>query len=43
MRQKFSASLSRKVRGRRIPAKERAPDLDFQKLKEELQTYPRGF
>lgn len=38
MRQKFSASPSRKVRGRRIPAKEQAPDLDLQKLREELQS-----
>jgi hypothetical protein len=43
MRQKFSASPSRKVRGRRIPAKVESPDLDLQKLREELQSCPGGF
>jgi hypothetical protein len=43
MRQKFSASLSRKVRGRRIPAKEQASDLDLHKLREDLQNCPGGF
>ena len=42
-REKLSASPSRKVRGRRIPAKEQAPDFDLQKLREELQACPGGF
>jgi len=42
-REKLSASPSRKVRGRRLPAKEQTPDLDLQKLREELQACPGGF
>ena len=42
-REKLSASPCRKVRGRRIPAKEQAPDLDLQKLREELSNCPGGF
>ena len=41
-KQKLSASPCRKVRGRRIPAKEQAPDFDLQKLREELQACPGG-
>lgn len=39
-REKLSASPSRKVRGRRIPANEQAPDFDLQKLREELSNCP---
>ncbi len=42
-RQKLSAPPCRKVRGRRLPAKEQSPDLDLQKLREELQTAQKGF
>jgi hypothetical protein len=42
-REKLSASPSRKVRGRRLPEKEQTPDLDLQKLREELQACPGGF
>jgi len=42
-REKLSASPSRKVRGRKIPAKDQAPDLDLQKLREELSNCPCGF
>lgn len=42
-RQKMSASPYRKVRGRRLPAKEEAPDLNLQKLREELSHCPGGF
>jgi len=41
-REKLSASPSRKVRGRRLPATDQAPDLDLQKLREELQACPGG-
>ena len=41
-REKLSASPSRKVRGKRMPQREAAPDLDLQKLREELQACPGG-
>jgi len=41
-REKLSASPSRKVRGRRLPAKDQAPDLDLQRLREELSNCPGG-
>lgn len=42
-RQKLSASSFRKVRGKRLPAKEQAPDLNLQKLRDELSHCPGGF
>ncbi len=42
-RERGFSSSSRKIRGKRLTAKEPAPDLNLQKLKEELQAISGGF
>jgi hypothetical protein len=42
-RGKTFLSSSRKIRGKRLPAKEPAPDLNLQKLRDELSHCPGGF